>query len=76
MPKEISDVQLKHVNEAGIEKIHFAFSGTAKQGEPHTYRVHGPTFVIEFLNTQPDGAGNKANHIHSVWRNLPGDFGL
>jgi hypothetical protein len=76
MPAEIATVQLKQVKDAGPGKIHFAFGGTAKQGSPHSYRVHGPTFVIEFLNTQPDSAGNPANHIHSVWRNLNGDFGL
>lgn len=76
MPIDIAGVQMKEVNSAGTDKIHFAFSGTAKQGEKHTYRVHGPTFVIEFLNTQPDGAGNPANHIHSCWRNIEGDFGL
>jgi hypothetical protein len=25
---------------------------------------------------QADGSGNPANHIHSVWRRLPADFGL
>jgi hypothetical protein len=38
--------------------------------------VHGPTFVVEFLNVQADSAGNPANHIHSAWRRLPADFGV
>jgi len=38
--------------------------------------VQGPTFLIEFINTQPDAQGNPANHIHSIWRNMAGDFGL
>lgn len=41
-----------------------------------TYRVHGPTFVVEFLNSQSDSTGNPANHIHSAWRRIKGDFGL
>jgi hypothetical protein len=32
--------------------------------------VQGPDFLIEYDNTQ-----NKANHIHSVWRELNADFG-
>jgi len=32
--------------------------------------VQGPTFLIEYDNTQSD-----ANHIHSVWRDFDGDFG-
>ena len=38
--------------------------------------VQGPTFVIEFLNMQADSAKNPANHIHSAWRRIKGDFGL
>jgi hypothetical protein len=76
MPADIAKVQLKQVKDAGFEKIHFAFTGTAASGKGHTYRVQGPTFVIEFLNVQADSAGNSANHIHSCWRNLAGDFGM
>lgn len=76
MPADIAGAQMKQVNGAGTDKIHFSFTGIAKQGEKHTYRVHGPTFVIEFLNIQADSAGNEANHIHSCWRNIEGDFGL
>ncbi|MCC6420976.1 MAG: DUF3500 domain-containing protein [Gemmataceae bacterium] len=76
MPQEIGQAELKGVRDAGIDKIHFAFSGGAERGQSHTYRVQGPTFVIEFLNNQRDGAGNPANHIHSCWRRIKGDFGL
>jgi len=62
---------------AGLEKVHFGFArDDDKPGKPYTYRVQGPTFVIEFLNVQGDSAGNPANHIHSAWRNIKGDFGL
>ena len=39
------------------------------QREPgigHYYRIRGKRFLIEFVNTQPDPAGNPANHIHCV----------
>ena len=32
--------------------------------------MQGPTFLVEYHNTQNDG-----NHIHSVWRDFHGDFG-
>ena len=77
MPPEVSAAQMAEVKAAGTEKIHFAFAiDEAKRGKPYTYRVQGPTFVIEFLNVQSDSAGNPANHIHSSWRNLKGDFGI
>lgn len=76
IPPEVAAEELKQVKEAGFDKVHFAFAGAPEAGKPHTYRVQGPTFVIEFLNMQPDAAKNPANHIHSAWRNIKGDFGL
>lgn len=76
MPEDIGTHEMQQVKEAGFEKVHFAFAGEAKSGSPHTYRIQGPTFVVEFLNSQNDSAGNKANHIHSCWRNMQGDFGV
>ena len=76
MPEEIAAAEWKHVKEGGIDKIHFAFTGADELGKAHTYRIQGPTFVVEFLNEQGDSAGNRANHIHSVWRKTKGDFGI
>jgi hypothetical protein len=77
MPEEVGNAELTRLKEAGIERIHFAFARELeKPGQPYTYRVQGPTFVVEFLNVQSDSANNPANHIHSVWRDLPSDFGL
>ncbi len=36
-----------------------------------TYRLHGPTLLIEYDNSQ-----NDANHVHSVWHDPLRDFGL
>lgn len=76
MPPAIAAAQLKSVQEGGFDKIHFAFTGGTGNNEPHTYRVQGPTFIVQFLNVQNDSQNNPANHIHSAWRELPKDFGL
>jgi hypothetical protein len=77
MPPEVAAYEVAEVKKAGLDKVHFAFGGgDGTPGKPYSYRVQGPTFVIEFVNEQADSAGNKANHIHSAWRNLKGDFGL
>lgn len=76
MPKEVADRRIEAAREAGIDAIHFAWAGATKPGVGHYYRVQGPTFLIEFVNVQPDSAGNPANHIHSVWRDMAGDFAL
>ena len=51
-------------------EIRFAWAGSTEPGDGHYYRVHGPSFLIEYDNTQGD-----ANHVHSVWRDLENDFG-
>jgi hypothetical protein len=77
LPKDIAALEWKAVNEGGFDKIHFAFTGSAEgPGKGFTYRVQGPSFVIEFLNIQADSGKNPANHIHSCWRRITGDFGL
>ena len=76
MPAEIGEERLEQIRKAGFENVYFAWAGADKPGIGHYYRIQGPTFLIELVNTQPDSAGNKANHIHSVWRNVAGDFGI
>ena len=71
LPPEVAEAWLKEVRDAGVGRIHFAWAGGANRGEPHSYRVQGPTFLMEYNNTQ-----NGANHIHSFWRSLHGDFGI
>src|SRR5262249_1636872 len=76
LPAEVAATEMKMVKDDGVDKIHFAYTAGAKPGPGHTYRVQGTTFVIEFLNDQADSAGNVANHIHSCWRRIDGDFGI
>lgn len=77
LPADVARAEVQRARDAGLENIYFAYCiEEAKPGKPYTYRIQGPTFVVEFLNTQADSAGNPANHIHSGWRRLPSDFGL
>lgn len=76
MPQEIAEARLEEIDAAGWDGIHFAWAGAREEGIGHYYRVQGPTFLIEFVNNQPDSAGNPANHIHCVWRDMRGDFAL
>jgi hypothetical protein len=76
MPQEVGAAWLGEIKKAGTEKLHFAWAGADGPGEGHYYRVQGPTFVLEFINVQPDASNNVANHIHSAWRSLAGDFAV
>ena len=77
MPPSIRDARLDAIKqEGGFKTVHFAWAGSLQTGVGHYYRVQGTTFLIEFVNTQPDSDGNPANHIHCVWRDMHGDFGI
>ena len=67
---ELAGAQWTRIEAAGIENIYFAWAGSLEENEAHYYRIHGPTVLIEYDNTQ-----NGANHIHSAWRDLSNDFG-
>jgi len=70
MTADTAAARLAEIKKAGLEKLTFAWAGPVEPGERHYYRVQGPTFLIEFDNTQ-----NNGNHIHSVWRDFKNDFG-
>ena len=76
MPADVAEERLAAIDKAGFDKIQFVWQGAEKPGIGHYYCVQGPTFQIEFVNKQPDAAGNEANHIHCLWRNVRGDFAI
>jgi Protein of unknown function (DUF3500) len=67
---DLAAERMAKLRAAGLEKITFAWAGPTEKGAKHYYRVQGPTFLIEYDNTQNDG-----NHIHAVWRDFQSDFG-
>ena len=70
MEADIAADRMAKIKNAGLGSIRFAWAGDTEKGKRHYYMVQGPTFLIEFDNTQ-----NNGNHIHSVWRDFNGDFG-
>lgn len=70
MAADIASERMARLRTAGLDKITFAWAGPVEVGQKHYYRVQGPTFLIEYDNTQ-----NNGNHVHSVWRDFDGDFG-
>jgi hypothetical protein len=63
---------MQDIEAADLNKLQFAWAGEEQSGpgHPHYYRIHGPTIIIEYDNTQ-----NNANHVHTVIRDLKNDFG-
>jgi len=70
METDVAAERMARIKAAGMDQVRFAWSGETEKGKKHYYMVQGPTFLIEYDNTQ-----NNGNHIHSVWRDFNGDFG-
>lgn len=70
----LKNQQLDKLKAAGLDQLAFAWAGDRVPGygpgKGQYYRIHGPTILIEYDNSQ-----NQANHIHSVVRDLTNDFG-
>jgi hypothetical protein len=67
---ELAREDLQRIEKSGWQAVSFGWAGGLEKGQGHYYRVQGPTFLLEYDNTQ-----NRANHIHTVWRDLERDFG-
>jgi len=70
MRAAVAEREIRDLRDAGIEKLHFAWAGGTTPDAPHYYRLHGPTMIVEYDNTQDD-----ANHVHSVWHDPRTRFG-
>jgi hypothetical protein len=70
--KLFADNMLNEIQQAGLDNLWFAWAGHTEPGigNPHYYRIQGPTIIIEYDNTQ-----NNGNHVHTVVRDLLHDFG-
>jgi len=70
LPVETRREALRRVERAGIARTRFGWAGSLRPGQPHYYRLQGPTFLLEFDNSR-----NSGTHIHSVWRDFERDYG-
>jgi hypothetical protein len=70
VPEEVAQLREELIKKAA-GNLYFAWAGGEQVGQPHYYRIQSPAFLIEYDDTQ-----NNANHIHTVWRDIDGDFGL
>lgn len=70
LPEEVARIREEQIKKAA-GNLYFAWAGGEQVGQPHYYRIQSAAFLIEYDDTQ-----NGANHIHTVWRDFDGDFGL
>lgn len=66
--------QMAKLEKSSLDSLRFAWAGDLTpelgEGKGWYYRIHGPTILIEYDNTQTN-----ANHIHTVVRDLTNDWG-
>jgi hypothetical protein len=70
MAEPLAEQRRAALERTDFGEVAFAWAGSTRPGEAHYYRIQGPSFLVEYDNTQ-----NNANHIHTVWRDFDGDFG-
>src|SRR5215207_8930557 len=68
--EDLARITWATIERGGLEPITFAWAGGFERGHGHYYAIKSPSFLIEYDNTQ-----NDANHVHSVLREIAGDWG-
>ncbi|GAA1437405.1 DUF3500 domain-containing protein [Microlunatus lacustris] len=69
-PAVVADAAWSEIQDAGWADVRITWTGGLQRSEGHYYAVTGPTFVLEYDNTQESG-----NHVHCVWRDRHRDLG-
>jgi hypothetical protein len=69
LPDDVAAEEAAKFAGAALDAVHLLWAGGLEPGQPHYYRLHGPTILVEYDNTARD-----ANHVHTVWRDPRGDF--
>ncbi len=69
LPDDVADEEATKFAGTALDGVHLLWAGGLEPGQPHYYRLHGPSILVEYDNTAHD-----ANHVHSVWRDPRGDF--
>jgi hypothetical protein len=70
LPEALARVEREALEREDISALHFAWAGEDGRRRPHYYRLQGPSFLVEYDQTQ-----DEANHVHAVWRHPGRDFG-
>ena len=71
MPDALAEREMAKVTGASFGSLHLAWAGAQQPDRAHYYRIQGHRLLVEYDNTTRD-----ANHVHTVWRDPVGDFGM
>lgn len=66
----VAETEMETIKSYSLSDLYFCWAGGTEPGDAHYYRIQGPSFMIEYDNSQ-----GGANHVHTVWRDPANDFG-
>ena len=72
LPPEHAKARMQEIREE-IPKMHFAWFGKTKHPADMSYRIQGPTVLIEYACQ--DLGGDPLNHLHTMYRNPKNEYG-
>ena len=72
MPKPFSTARLKELT-GQIDQMSFSWGGPTKKGGDFSYRLQGPSLIIEYAGQ--DLGGDPHNHLHSMYRDPTNEYG-
>ncbi len=72
LPEPYAGKRLKDLK-AEIDAMHFAWNGPTVEDSDVSYRIQGPTLIIEYACQ--DLGGNPLDHLHSMYRDPTNEYG-
>lgn len=73
LPEPAQTARMKEL-EKEIPQMYFAWSGPTPKGSDMSYKIQGPTVIIEYA-CQSLG-GDPLNHVHAMYRNPKNEYGV
>ena len=72
MPEPHASKRLAEIRDE-IDEVHFSWNGAVEPGSDISYRIQGPSVIIEYACQ--DLGGNPTDHLHTMYRNPQNEYG-
>jgi len=73
LPKHSAAPRIQQL-EKELDQMHFSWNGPTQAKSDISYRIQGPTLIIEYA-CQNLG-GDPLNHLHSMYRDPSNEYGI
>jgi hypothetical protein len=59
-----------------FDQTYFAWYGSTEPGQAATFRIQGPTIILEYAPQRMRGQGDPTSHIHAMYRDPTNEYGV